>query len=244
MKPSAASLALLAAMAASSVHAADLPDTPGEKDIAFIGEVLALRRIEHSCDEEKTTPDAPATQDDIVADAKAPTSTDDVQELETVCMTVNAHYAVRLRALEAITGQPPDGEFEVQVATHYGAGWALARTALVVMAYEDGEPWLGRDLGIPVFRTVDGAWATCGTPFPRSPKDGPSPVPLRFADDVVFDHAAVHSDWVLAEDYPAPLYAIEDGRVRCTQGVRVEALLSDLEAKGEIELAPARGARR
>jgi hypothetical protein len=143
------------------------------------------------------------------------------------CWQFDSVYSARYRPRQvfddAELGTAP---VQFSVWTHYGyPEFARTPTALLfVWARPDGLQ-LAKYQAMSVDRTADGRWAFCGDPYDHDnapPAGTPRTVPLRFADDVVFDDVSRWSAQHVAEAYPADVYAIVGGKVHCTRGAYAE----------------------
>lgn len=140
------------------------------------------------------------------------------------CISMDSLYAARYRVLEPIAGAYPNAEVGFSVADHYGfPAFARFRSALLFVALSDEGPWLHKYQAVPVHRTVDGQWASCGD-IRRDPAGKPSPQlrTLRFRREIALESDL--SEHMLAS-YRAgdqPHWRIANGRVWCSQGMLLE----------------------
>jgi hypothetical protein len=137
------------------------------------------------------------------------------------CITMDSLYTARYRVLEPIAGTFPRDEIGFSVADHYGfPSFARFRTALLFVALSGEGPWLHKYQAIPVHRTVDGYWASCGDiRFDSAGPPSPQLRTLRFEQAVALESEL--SEHMLAS-YRAgdmPHWRIADGEVWCSQGI-------------------------
>lgn len=110
------------------------------------------------------------------------------------------------------------------MADHYGfPAFARYRHALLFVALSNDGAWLHKYQAVPVHRTVDGQWASCGD-LGRDPAGKPSPQlrTLRFEREIAREadlpghlRAAYHAGEI-------PEWRIAHGKVWCSQGVLLE----------------------
>ena len=170
---------------------------PAGDTIVFVGELISIEGKPDPCEQRQAEEDA------------------------SDCISMDALYTARYRVMERIVGQPPADPLTFSVADHYGfPAFARYRHALLFVALSSDGPWLHKYQAIPVHRTVEGQWASCGD-LRRSPADKPSPQlrALRFEREIA--QQTELSDSLLAS-YRAgkrPELRIEHGKVWCSQGV-------------------------
>lgn len=173
---------------------------PAGDTLVFIGERLSIE-------------DAPSPCEQRQAEGEAPD-----------CISLDTFYTARYRVLDRIVGQPPTDPLTFRVAEHYGfPAFARYRHALLFMALSDDGPWLHKYQAIPVHRTVEGQWASCGD-LRRNPADPPSPQvrALRFEREIARESDLPEG---LLADYRAgqrPELRVERGKVWCTQGILLQ----------------------
>lgn len=140
------------------------------------------------------------------------------------CIVMDVTYTATYDVIERIEGDEDATSIEFVAHDHYGfPQFAYTHTALLFLHRTEQGYVLEKYQGFPVDPTADGGWALCLNPDSESADTGiPRPHPIRFADSVVFDDVRRWTDEAIAEKYPAPAYAIRDGKVVCTQGVTVD----------------------
>ena len=168
----------------------------------------------------------------------------DIKQLHDIdcdgCISFDQQFVVTYEVLQVQRGSAP-GPRVVFGASDHGSfpDFAETRTALVFL-HAHGDKWvLDRYQAIAVDATTEGRWAICRAESDADALDAmangsaprlPGPVPIRFADGVVFDDVSRWGADEIARKYPAPTYEVHDGRVTCTRGTYVEDYVEAMEA--------------
>jgi hypothetical protein len=137
----------------------------------------------------------------------------------TGCNEDDLNYRARYRVRLAIDGALPETvEF---LATGWTAHYAESRHALLYVLDSLDGTLLPGGLAIPVYPTVDGAWASCDA-------DEGSEL-LEFNGKLVFGRTDGMSSHGIAERYPESDYVIIGQQALCIRGRRVPALIEELD---------------
>ena len=139
------------------------------------------------------------------------------------CISFDVLSRVRTEVVQVIAGPDPGPQLQFEVADHYGLPkLADYAHALVVVTMIPGDPWMERYMEVPLLRLADGGWATCG-----DLRDHPAR-PLQFAEDL-----GPRADFARsrrAQLIPRGSTRLRNGRIECTQGVRVQDAYAALRA--------------
>lgn len=139
------------------------------------------------------------------------------------CISFDVVSRVRTEVVEVIAGPDPGPGLDFTVADHYGLPKLADYThALVVVTMGPGESWMERYLEVPLLRLADGGWATCG-----ELRDYPAR-PLQFAEDLGPRADFARSRRALL--IPRGSTRLRNGRIECTEGVRVQEAYAALRA--------------
>lgn len=139
------------------------------------------------------------------------------------CIRFDVLSRVRTEVVQVIAGPDPGPRLQFTVADHYGLPKLADYThALVVVTLGPGEPWMGRYLEVPLLQLADGGWATCG-----ALRDYPAR-PLQFTEDL--GSRADFARSRRAQRIPHGSTRLRNGRIECTEGVRVQEAYAALRA--------------
>jgi hypothetical protein len=142
---------------------------------------------------------------------------------------MDALYTARYRIVERIAGDPPGAEIDFGVADHYGfPAFASRRYALLYVTIAPDGAWLQKYQGYALRRTLDGDWATCGSPGDHPVSGEPSVVPLRFVEpEMVISRDVTPrgtQEFLERLDLDSADLEVTDGQVWCRRGVRLAEL--------------------
>lgn len=142
---------------------------------------------------------------------------------ELTCITMDELFNARYRVVQSIAGADEGETLEFGVADHYGfPPFARFRYALLFVAMGDA-PWLHKYQAIPMHRTADKQWASCGDI--RFDPDGP-PSPelkaLRFPRPIARESELPTRMRASYEAGTLPHLHITRGQVWCSEGILIE----------------------
>jgi hypothetical protein len=189
-------VAMVAVLCACGVKAgepaAQEKDIPAVETLVLIGEKIAI--------EEK----------------KSPCEVEARESGEHRCIIFDALYGAAYRIVEPIVGRWPDATIPFDIADHYGfPGFGYTRHALLFIAVAEDGIYLHKYQGVPMLRTADGGWASCGGL--GYGEDALVPRPLRFSEDLGPVVASTVDD--LSVRSQKRDIRVRDGRVHCMRGV-------------------------
>lgn len=177
---------------AGTASTAGSADVPTQRLLRFVGEQLAFERID--CPP-RDAPPGPA------------------------CPAGEARHLATYRVVLAIDGEP------AAIVEFLAAGWtshfdSSHHALLYVLASPTGYV-LAPELGVSVYPTRDGGWASCDP--------GPVSEAVEFADDIVFGRTDGLSPYGIAARYPSTDYAVVGQDVHCLRGHHLPALIETLD---------------
>lgn len=154
-----------------------------------------------------------------------PCAVDAAKGEELDCISMDEIYVARYEVLEVLSGNHAAREITFQIADHYGfPKFAEYRTALLFVGQHPDGAWLEKYQGIPVHRIAGGSWASCGDPISGYNEPPSERVrPLEFLDDLG-SVGEFSREGLTTRFYDEADLAIDDGRIRCRQGIRVVEL--------------------
>ncbi|TDK31556.1 hypothetical protein [Luteimonas terrae] len=139
------------------------------------------------------------------------------------CITMDELFTARYRIVQPIVGTPAGDTLEFRVADHYGfPPFARFENALLFVAMAE-PPYLHKYQAVPVHRTADGRWASCGD-IRRNVDDPKSPEvrPLDFPDPIARWEDLAELGQQAYRSGEMTHWRVAGGEVRCTEGMYVE----------------------
>ncbi len=139
------------------------------------------------------------------------------------CITMDELFTARYRIVQPIVGTHTADTIEFRVADHYGfPPFARFKHALLFVAMAE-PPYLHKYQAVPLHRTADGRWASCGD-IRRNWEDPKSPEvrPLQFPRPIARWSELPEISQQAYRSGELPHWRVSGDEVRCTEGMYVE----------------------
>lgn len=165
--------------------------------------------------------------DDCTPKPNAPKPPDGVEK---VCVVMNAAFHAEYRVLQPVYGQYDGDMIRFDAFDHYGRPrFAQYEHALLFVYRADDGRWIHEKYQyFPVYETVAGGWAGCGSAdrFEAPQRRGPSTAqPIAFKQPVVDSLQGVPAER-LDDWYPATDWLITPAGATCLRGSPLAALFA------------------
>ena len=130
-------------------------------------------------------------------------------------------FKAKYRVLDVVYGEYSEQTIEFEAYDHYGRPGFEPHKNVLLFVSRDGDRYFHQKYQyFPVFRTLSGVWAGCGSPYAYEPDvhhGSLKPRKLDFGSDAYFDITGLTRRDV-RERFPRAHYLLKGGRAYCTEG--------------------------
>ena len=130
-------------------------------------------------------------------------------------------FKAQYRVLDVIHGDYKIDVIDFEAYDHYGRpAFEKYRFVLLFVSKHEGRYFHQKYQYFPVFKTIKGSWAGCGSPYQFDPVHDYSafaPRDMGFTADAYFEIRNL-APAEIAQRFPASYYSISEGRAYCKMG--------------------------